>query len=120
MNIEVHRRGPVDVVEVRSGKGTNGKKATLHDKLVQLLDAGETLFILNMTERHSLDSEWIGELVACRERVRKHEGIIKLVLTPAQYSLVVASRLDSLFETFRDEEDALESFAPWTTTAGIP
>ncbi len=120
MNIEVRMRGPVDVVDVSVGTALNESETTLHDKLAQLLDAGESLFILNMIQVPTLDSEWVGELVASRERVRKHQGIIKLVLTPKQYSLVVASRLDSLFETFQDEDDALDSFAPWYTTAGIP
>ena len=120
MNIEVRMRGPVDIVDVSVGGAPDESRTALHDKLAKLLDAGESLFIVNLTQEPTLDSEWLGELVACRERVRRHQGIIKLVLTPKQYSLVVASRLDSLFETYQDEDDALDSFAPWYTTAGIP
>ena len=62
----------------------------------------------------------LGQLVACREHARAHDGLIKLVVTPEQRGLVVAARLDYLFETYRDEEEALDSFQPSDTTAGIP
>jgi anti-anti-sigma regulatory factor len=62
----------------------------------------------------------LGELVACRERARKHDGIIKLVLNPKQRDFLVSTRVDQLFEIFRDEDEALDSFDAWTTTAGIP
>ena len=54
------------------------------------------------------------------ERSRRHDGVIKLVVTAGQRELVVATKLDYLFETFKDEDEALDSFLPWDTTAGIP
>jgi anti-anti-sigma regulatory factor len=119
MKIEVRTRGPVDVVVV-SGSALGGRDPAIHDKLAELLDAGGSLFILNLTQGPIFDSQLLGELISGRERVRKQFGVIKLVLTAKQRSLLVASRLNSLFEIFRTEDDALESFDPLYSTAGIP
>jgi len=119
MKIEVRTRGPVDVVVV-SGTAVGARGMAIHDKLAQLLDAGESLFILNLTEGPTFDSQFLGELVAGRERVRKQLGVIKLVLTAKQHDLLVARRLGALFESYRNEDDALESFDPLVSTAGIP
>jgi len=119
MKIEVRTQGPVDVVVV-SGTALGAHDTAIHDRLAQLLEAGESLFILNLTEGPTFDSQLLGELVAGNERVRKNFGVIKLVLTAEQHNLLVASRLDSLFETYQNEDDALESFDPLYSTAGIP
>jgi anti-anti-sigma regulatory factor len=117
VKIEVRTRGPVVVV---SGSALGGRDPAIHDKLAELLDAGESLFVLNLTQGPTFDSQLLGELVSGRERVRKQFGVIKLVLTAKQHSLLVASRLNSLFEIYRTEDDALESFDPLYSTAGIP
>jgi anti-anti-sigma regulatory factor len=119
VKIEVRMLGPVDVVVV-SGATRGAGDMTIRDRLAQLLEAGESLFILNLTQGPTFDSQLLGELVAVRERVRKHLGVIKLVLTPKQHDLLLAGRLDSLFETYPSEDDALESFDPLYSTAGIP
>ena len=120
MHIEVRTRGEVDVVDVTVDSAGNVGEWTLHERLEQLLAAGHTLFILNMTGGPTLDSDWLGELVASGERVRKHQGAVKLVVTPQQLDVLAAIKLDALFETFQDEEDALDSFVPWYATDGIP
>ena len=119
MKIEVRTRGPVDVVVV-AGAVLGARDTTIHDKLAELLEAEESLFILNLTEGPAFDSQLLGELVAARERVRRQLGVIKLVLTAKQRQLLVASSLDSLFETYPSEDDALDSFDPLVSTAGIP
>ena len=113
MSIEVRRRGSVQVVEV-SGDDP------VRERIEGLLDEGETMLIVDLTKKPNLDSVALGQLVACREHARRHDGVIKLVVTGGQRELVVATKLDYLFETFKDEDEALDSFLPWDTTAGIP
>ena len=113
MPIEVRRRGSVQVVEV-SGDDR------FRERIESLLDDGETLLIVDLTKKPDLDSAVLGQLVACREHARRHDGMIKLVVTADQREFVVATKMDYLFETFKDEDEALDSFLPWDTTAGIP
>lgn len=120
MRIDVRTRGEVDVVDVWVDDAGNPNEAVLHDRLERLLGAGRSSFILNLTRGPAMDRAWIEELVRCRERVRKHDGAIKLVLTRQQCEVAAAGELHSLFGIFRDEEEALDSFVPWYATAGIP
>jgi len=120
MQVDVRQRGSIEVIDIRGEAEPRNGEGILRERLAPLMDAGECLFILNITRGPVLDSGFLGELVACRERVRKRHGVIKLVLTRGQRDLIVASRLDALFETFQDEDDALDSFLAENTTAGIP
>jgi len=119
MEIRVRTRGVVDIVDVR-GEPSIRNASALRKKVRALIEAGEPLLVLNLSQVAALDSAWLGELVACRERVRKHDGVIKLVASRRPRDLLVASGLDRLFEIYRDEEQALDSFMPESETAGVP
>ena len=113
MSIDVRRRGAVQVVEI-SGDDP------FSDRIEVLLDDGDTLLIVDLTKKPNLDSAVLGQLVACREHARKRDGVLKLVVTGGQSGIIVATGLGPLFETFKDEDEAMDSFLPWVTTAGIP
>lgn len=120
MELETRTSGPVDVLEVR-GKLVGDPGATrLREKVDELLREGDPAFVINLNAVTEMDSTFIGELVACREHVRKQGGVMKLVLNGRPYDLFLATRLDFLFEIFHDEPSALGSFGARDMTAGIP
>ena len=119
MRVRVRARGVVDVLDV-DGRPTIDNVDALRDGVCELIEAGEPLLILNLSRVKELGSAWLGELVACRERLRKHSGTIKIVAGAPVRDLFVASGLDALFEIHDDEEAALDSFAPESATAGVP
>jgi anti-anti-sigma factor len=109
----------VDVLEV-SGRPSAENVGVLRDTVRELIQAGEPLLVLDLSRVNDLDSAWLGELVACRERLRKHSGTIKIVARTGLRDLFVASGLDRLFEIYGDEDTALDGFAPESATAGVP
>jgi anti-anti-sigma factor len=119
MEIRVRTRGVVDILEFR-GRPEAPNVSVLRDQVQALIEAGEPLLVLDLSRVSDLDSAWLGELVACRERVRKHDGVIKIVAVRGPRDLLVASGLDRLFEIYPDEEQALDSFSPESETAGVP
>lgn len=120
MHVEIRKSGPVDVLEIRGRMiGESGARA-LREKVHDLLREGDPLFVVNLSGLTQMDSASLGELVACREHVRKRSGVMKLVLTGRPYDLFMTTRLDYLFEIYTDEQQALASFDPETMTAGIP
>lgn len=119
MEIRVRSRGVVDVLDLRGRPGVRNV-SVLRKRVRTLVDAGEPLLVLDLSRVNDLDSAWLGELVACRERVRKHDGVIKIVANHGPRDLLVASGLDRLFEIYHDEEQALDSFSPESETAGVP
>lgn len=119
MEIRVRARGVVDVVDVK-GRPNSRNASALRKRVRELIQAGEPLLVLNLMDVPDLDSTWLGELVASRERVRKHHGVIKIVAHHGPRDILVASGLDRLFEIYHDEELALDSFDPESETAGVP
>jgi anti-anti-sigma regulatory factor len=110
----------VDVVDVSSHTLARFAQATLPERVGELLAAGSCLIVLNITEVPVLESRLLGDLVACRDLVRRRGGLLKLVTTRSQVELLSAGELDHLFESYRDEDAALDSFEPEDATAGIP
>ena len=119
MRIDSRMRGPVEILDV-SADNRGGGEMTILERLTQMLDAGEYLFILKLTRRPILDSQCLGELIACRERARRHDAVVKLVLTARQRELFAANRLNFLFEIYREEDEAMDSFTALGATEGIP
>lgn len=112
MKIEIRKKGNVNILDL-NGKMVIGKgDRLLKEKVRGLLDSGERYFILNLEGVPWLDSGGIGEVVACFKRVREKDGAIKLEkLSPKAHDLFTMTALNRVFEIFKDEEEALGSFA---------
>ncbi len=111
MKATVRKLGRVAVVDI-SGKITIGEgDVLLRQKVQELLDAGETRILLNLEKVKYMDSAGIGELVACYKRAKEKEGTVKLLNPSGKvYDLLQLTKLEEVFDTFRDEGEALGSF----------
>ncbi len=111
MKATVRKLGRVAVVDI-SGKITIGEgDVLLRQKVQELLDAGETRILLNLEKVKYMDSAGIGELVACYKRATEKEGTVKLLNPSGKvYDLLQLTKLEEVFDTFRDEGEALGSF----------
>lgn len=80
------------------------------DKLVQ---AKSCRIILNLKEVSHLDTTGLGTLLFTVAKLQKAGGRLALLnLNPAHISLVLLARLESIFEVYRTELDAVNSFFP--------
>ncbi len=111
MKATVRKLGRVAVVDI-SGKITIGEgDVLLRQKVQELLDAGESRILLNLEKVKYMDSAGIGELVACYKRAKEKEGTVKLLNPSGKvYDLLQLTKLEEVFDTFRDEGEALGSF----------
>ncbi len=111
MKATVRKLGRVAVVDI-SGKITIGEgDVLLRQKVQELLDAGESRILLNLEKVKYMDSAGIGELVACYKRATEKEGTVKLLNPSGKvYDLLQLTKLEEVFDTFRDEGEALGSF----------
>ena len=97
------------------GEGDIVLRETVHD----LLENGHQHILLNLKNVSYLDSAGIGELVACYNLVTEKNGALKLLNASRWiYNLLRLTKLDEVFETFRDEKESLASFL--TELAGGP
>ena len=111
MKASVRKIGEVSVVDL-SGKITIGEgDVVLRERVGELLDGGEKRILLNLERVKYMDSAGIGELVACYKRAKEKDGMVKLLNPSGKvYDLLQLTKLEEVFDTFRDEKEALVSF----------
>ena len=111
MKATVRQTGQVSVVDL-SGRITIGKgDIVLRERVHELLENGQRKILLNFEKVPYMDSTGIGELIAGYKDANKKGGTIKLLKASGRVrELLELTELDEVFETFRDEQEALSSF----------
>lgn len=118
VTIGIHYLEDIASVDVR-GKLIKGQgRFQLQMMIDKVLIAGTTHILLNLTGVPMVDSMGIGEIVRAFTKVQDAGGTLKLVgLTDRVYGALQITRLLSLIESFKTEEEAVASFV---TTNGKP
>src|SRR5947209_715887 len=113
LEIEQKEREGITVLQMK-GRITLGKEATaLREKCAELAAAGVKSVVFNLEHVDFIDSTGLGALVMCATSARKSGGNVKLVnLSKRNIELLVMTRLATAFETFNDEQDAINSYYP--------
>jgi anti-sigma B factor antagonist len=111
MKARVRQVGQVAVVDIE-GKITIGEgDMVLRDRVVDLLDKGSHQIVLNLEKVTYMDSAGIGELVACYKRAKEKGGNVKLLNPSGKVlDLLTLTKLEEVFETYRQEQEAVGSF----------
>ena len=111
MKVNVRQIGKVAVVDM-SGKITIGEgDVVLRNRVTELLEGGQQNILLNLEKVGYMDSAGIGELVACYKRAKEKAGTVKLLNPSGKvFDLLQLTKLEEVFETYRDEKEALVSF----------
>ena len=111
MKASIRQIGKVSIVDL-SGKITIGDgDVVLRERVMGLLDNGQQSILLNLAKVSYMDSAGIGELVPCYKRAKEKDGTVKLLNpTGKVFDLLQLTKLEEVFETFRDEKEALVSF----------
>lgn len=111
MDIEVRTQSQVKVLKL-SGKLVLGAPIDqLSATLTDLMNAGDTRFLLDLQEVPMIDSSGIGILVRYLTAAKQNGGSLKL-LNPSKFALQTLKlvRVLTLFEVFEDPQQAVASF----------
>ena len=96
-----------------SGKLTVGGASDLREKVNAETAGGSLQQLLNLKDVEYIDSTGLGALVVCVTGLRRIEGNMKLLnLNRRNIDLLVMTKLDTVFEVFTDEQDAVSSYYP--------
>ena len=111
LSIKERQSGEVMVLDL-SGKITIGEGSVqLREEVRKLLDEGKKNILLNLGDVAYVDSSGIGELVSSYTTTSNQGGHLKLLnLTKKIQDLLMITKLLTVFETFDNEQDGLESF----------
>jgi anti-sigma B factor antagonist len=113
ITIGIHYLDDIASVDVR-GKFIKGQGGFQLQRVIdKALEAGTEKILLNMTDVPMVDSMGIGEIVRAFTRVKEAGGTLKLVgLTSRVYGAMKITRLLSLIESYKTEQEAAASFPP--------
>jgi anti-sigma B factor antagonist len=112
MDINVTKRGPVQLIRLRGPLRMGPAVDDLRKALEDLLANGEARLALNLAEVPMIDSSGIGLIVRFLASTKQRGGAIKLI-QPSKFAVQTLRLVGvlNLFETFDDDETALKSFA---------
>jgi anti-sigma B factor antagonist len=111
MQIEQRQVGSVMILDLK-GKITLGEgDEALKDKINSLILQGHKKMLLNFGDVPYIDSAGLGEIVRTYTTVSRQGGQLKLVnLTKRITDLLSITKLLTVFETFDNEAEALQSY----------
>ena len=111
MKANARHHGKVTVLDL-SGKITIGEgDIKLREAVHALLEEGRKNLVLNLSGVSYMDSAGIGELVACYKRAKEKGASMKLLNPSGKVQdLLILTRLQEVFDIYRDEREALTSF----------
>lgn len=113
LEIQQREREGIQILDL-SGRITVGEEAgKLREILRQMAAAGPAKVILNLEKVDYIDSTGLGALVVGYTRLRKAGGMLKLAnLSRRNIELLVFTKLETVFQIFDSELDAVNSFFP--------
>lgn len=111
MNLKEKEIDGIVILEL-SGKVMGGPDANLlSEKLHELVDSKQTKVIADLAKVSWMNSSGLGILIGGLTTMRNNEGDLKLVnVTERIKSLLIITKLITIFETFDSVDEALESF----------
>jgi anti-sigma B factor antagonist len=111
MKIEKRKNGGVTVLDIKGKILIGDGVAELREAINESVDNKENKLLLNFENVPYLDSTGLGEVVRSYTSVKNRGGVVKIVnLTNKVKDLLSVTKLITVFETFEDENKAVESF----------
>jgi anti-sigma B factor antagonist len=115
MKLEIGQREKegILILDLKGRLVLGGEDQVVRQRLQSLLDGGRDKVILNLKEVSDIDTTGLGTLVYGAQRFRQAGGkLVLLNLSQSQGRLPDILKLNTVFETYQDELDAVNSFFP--------
>ncbi len=111
LDITERQAGDVTILDlsgsIRMGEGA----VSLRNRVRSLFEQGKKKILLNLSGVKNVDSSGIGELIASYTTMSRDGGQLKLLkLTDKIKDLLVITKLLTVFDSYDDEAEALNSF----------
>ena len=108
----------IRILDLRGQLKAADTESTLRSPINALARDNVVNIVLNLAEVTKIDSDGLEALVLCHTQIQKRGGALKLTrLNIGHLSLSVLRKLNTVFEVFGDEQDAVNSFFPGRATS---
>jgi anti-sigma B factor antagonist len=113
MKVLKERKGDITVLRLR-GTLMGGPDSKVFDEaLAEVLQSGATSVLVDMADISWVNSTGLGILIAGHRTVSTKGGSLKLLHVSKRIeSLLMVTKLNTLFESYDDEAQAYASFSP--------
>jgi len=113
LEITEREREGIALLDMRGRLTAGPAVAALRAALEKHSSGPGAKMILNLKEVDYIDSTGLGALVYCYTNLKKAGGVVNLLhLNRRNLELLVLTKIDTIFEVFNDETDAVNSFFP--------
>jgi anti-sigma B factor antagonist len=111
VEIDVRTQDQVKIIKLRGKLNLGAALDRTNETIKDLLDAGESRFLLDLQEVPTIDSSGIGLLVRYLTAAKQRGGALKL-LSPSKFAMQTLKlvRVVNLFEIFEEQQAAITSF----------
>ena len=112
LDIQESAREDISILTLR-GRLTVGESNSVRETIQALSAAGKTRVVIDLSSVDYIDSTGLGALVICYTTLKKLGGAVKLVNpNKRNLELLLLTKLHTIFETFTEVQDAVNSFFP--------
>ncbi|HEY3825155.1 MAG TPA: STAS domain-containing protein [Bryobacteraceae bacterium] len=113
LHLDQREKEGIQILDLRGHLEAGDSEATLRTRINALVKANALNVILNLAEVTRIDADGLEALVFCYTQIQKCGGALKLArLNIEHLTLNVLTKLNTVFEVFTDEHDAVNSFFP--------
>lgn len=111
MKIKTSEKYGAVVVELKGNVMGGPEAAELHEFIHKLLDEGKKNIVVDLADVKFMNSSGLGMLITAYTTVKNGEGKFKLAnATEKIESLLVITKLITIFEHYNSVDEAVESF----------
>lgn len=111
MKLSAREQDGILILEPK-GKIMGGPDASLlHDKLYEYIEKDQKKVIIDLSQVDWMNSTGLGILISGFTTLRNNDGVFKLAsVTEKIQSLLIITKLDSVFEAYDSVDEAVASF----------
>jgi anti-sigma B factor antagonist len=103
----------IQVLDLRGQLTLGQEDLDFRAELDQLVQSGKFNVALNFSDLRTLDTTGLGTLFFSLAELQKAGGKLAIfAMKPTHIELLTEARLETVFEVFHDEHDAIDSFFP--------
>ena len=115
MSLEItHREDEgIEILDLNGHLTFGHEDLDFRAELDRLIKAGKIRVVLNLSDLHKLDTTGLGTLLFALAKLRKAGGNLAIFnIKPSHIELLTEAKLETVFEVFHGEQDAISSFFP--------
>jgi anti-sigma B factor antagonist len=111
VEIDVRSQSEVNIIKLRGRLNLGDSVDRMREAVDELMDSGESRFVVDLGEVAMIDSSGIGLLVRSLTAAKQHGGSLKL-LNPSKFAVQTLRMIGvlNLFEVFDNLDQAVASF----------